>query len=127
MHWVRQGSRLVETQIYIGDEWIINQMDREIAAGLVYLNCFDGMNQLHELVAKCEFPQVGDEGIITWLTFYNENFTRQQIVKHMYEILDMVWEIDPNSVIFFVTHPPVQGLGKLKDINYNKNLLFAIR
>ena len=56
MHWVRQGSRLVETQIYIGDEWIINQMDREIAAGLVYLNCFDGMNQLHELVAKCEFP-----------------------------------------------------------------------
>ena len=56
MHWVRQGSRLVETQIYIGEEWIINQMDREIAAGLVYLNCFDGMNQLHELVAKCEFP-----------------------------------------------------------------------
>ena len=74
--------------------------------------------------------------MITWLTFYNENFTRQQIVKHMYEqqivkhmykILDVVWEIDPNSVIFFVTHPPVQGLGKLKDINYNKKLLFAIR
>ena len=82
------------------------------------------MNQLHELVAKCEFPLVGDWGMIT--VKLSENFTRQQIVKHVYEMLDMVWEIDPNSVIF-VTHPPVQGLGKLKVINCNKNLLFAIR
>ena len=88
-------------------------------------NGFAGFNDLVNVIAMGTVPLIGVRGTIVWLQLPDVN-NKRWLVNKIIDIRSMIYEVDCKSIVFFVTHVPLRN-HRLRIINHNKNLLFALR
>ena len=90
-------------------------------------NGYEELDQLYELLAMGGLPLVGSQATVIWNVLDKRLFNKKKIIECVCNIRQVIFDINPSSIVYFVTHLPMQGERKLHVINHNKNLLFALR
>ena len=88
------------------DDWEISNVTDKIACGIV--------------------PLVGTLATMIWVGPKGPT-SKTAVVNAVKSIRQTIADINAESIVFFVTCLPLNGPGNMRQINFNKNLTFAVR
>ena len=89
-----------------------------------YYNGYAGLQDIAMVISMGVVPLIGNSATVLW--FSMPDLKKKEVVRQVHAVRQLIYDINPRSTVFFVTHVPLKSIN-MKVINYNKNLLFAIR
>ena len=90
-------------------------------------NGYEDIERISGMISSNILPMVGETGTILWFSPVCEKVNKRLVVWKVHEIIDAVWEINPTSLVYFTMSIPVTGEHSMNVMNFNKNLLTAVR
>ena len=73
-----------------------------------------------------DIPLVGTEAIVIWMLLLDKMYNKKTVVNWVSELVQAMQSLVPDTKVYFVTHVPMEGDMRLKVINFNNNLMFAV-
>ena len=118
--WWRPGVTLISNGLLTG--W-----HSTLPSDWFHYNGYESFDNVDKLISSQVFPLVGEKATVFWLYLIDFILMKCQVIHFVCSVTESVNNVNAKSEVFFVTHPPMARDLNLEVINYNKNLLFAIR
>ena len=87
----------------------------------------DSVKTISKLFDLLYLPVVGDVATVVWIALKEVKVNKNYVVKLVKQIVKKILNRNHGSTIYFVMHVPLLGPQELPVINFNKNLLYALR